>query len=69
MKLRRILARNVIRRRNAVGLSQEALADRAGVDRTWLSKLETAKAAVSIDVIEKVARGLDVEPALLLSGE
>lgn len=67
MELRRILARNVLRRRKALGLTQEALAHESNVDRTWLSKLETAKAAVSVDVIEKVARALGIDPSDLLN--
>lgn len=66
MELRRTLARNVLRQRKALGLSQEELAHQAGMDRTWLSKLETTKAAVSIDVIEKVARALATDPSELL---
>ncbi len=66
MELRRILARNVLRRRKALDLSQEELADLAGMDRTWLSQLETTKAAVSIDIIEKIARAFEVDPAELL---
>jgi transcriptional regulator with XRE-family HTH domain len=66
MELRRTLARNVVTQRGALRLSQEALAQDAGIDRTWLSKLETAKAGVSIDTIEKVAKALNVEPSDLL---
>jgi transcriptional regulator with XRE-family HTH domain len=66
MELRRILARNVVKRRNALGLSQEELAHRSGIDRTWLSKLETTKAAVSVDIVEKVAKGLGADPSDLL---
>lgn len=66
MELRRTLARNVVRQRKALGLSQEALAQDAGIDRTWLSKLETAKAAVSVDIIEKLASALGADPADLL---
>lgn len=67
MELRRTLARNVLRRRRALGLTQEALAHESDIDRTWLSKLETTKAAVSIDVIEKLARALAVDPSDLLT--
>ncbi|WP_367271343.1 helix-turn-helix domain-containing protein [Phenylobacterium sp.] len=66
MKLRRTLARNVIKRRNALGYTQEELADLAGIDRSWLSRLETTKSAVSVDIIEKVARGLGAAPNELL---
>lgn len=66
MELRRTLARNVLRMRKAHGLSQEELAHQAGMDRTWLSKLETTKAAVSIDIVEKVAKALSVDACELL---
>lgn len=69
MELRRTLARNVLRTRKSRGLSQEALAHAAGIDRTWLSKLETTKAAVSVDVIDKIARALEVEPSQLLRSD
>lgn len=66
MELRRVLARNVVRRRNALSYSQEEVAHLAGIDRTWVSTLENAKAAVSIDVIEGVARALGVDLSELL---
>ncbi|WP_205854130.1 helix-turn-helix domain-containing protein [Phenylobacterium kunshanense] len=59
----------MLRRRKALDLSQEELADLAGMDRTWLSQLETTKAAVSIDIIEKIARAFEVDPAELLRAE
>lgn len=67
MELRRLLARNVRIRRRALGLSQEALAHEAGIDRTWVSRLETSKVAVSVDVLEKLARALRVEASALLA--
>lgn len=66
MELRKILSRNVFKRRKALGLNQEELAHRSGIDRTWVSKLETCKAGVTVDVIEKIAGGLEVDPAELL---
>jgi transcriptional regulator with XRE-family HTH domain len=66
MELRRILARNVLKRRKALGFSQEELAHRAEIDRTWASVIENAKSAVTVDVVEKVARALEVDPADLL---
>ncbi|MBJ7410386.1 MAG: helix-turn-helix transcriptional regulator [Phenylobacterium sp.] len=56
----------MIKRRNALGYTQEELADLAGIDRSWLSRLETTKSAVSVDIIEKVARGLGAAPNELL---
>ncbi|MGH6911507.1 MAG: helix-turn-helix domain-containing protein [Phenylobacterium sp.] len=67
MELRKILGRNVRKRRKALGFSQEELAHRADIDRTWVSAIERSSSAVTVDVIEKVARGLEIEPADLLA--
>lgn len=61
-----MLARNLRRARQAKGLSQEELAHRAGVDRTYVSALERRVYAASIEVVDRLARELDVEAADLL---
>jgi transcriptional regulator with XRE-family HTH domain len=66
MTLREVFARNLRKARNAASLSQEALADAAGIDRTYVSALERGVYAASIDMIEKLAGVLGVEPANLL---
>ncbi len=43
------------------GLSQEGLALKADIDRTYMSGIEKGKRNVSILVIEKLAIALDVE--------
>lgn len=67
MALRQIFADNLRRARVAAGLSQEELADAAGVDRTYVSALERSKFAASLDVMERLATALSVTPASLLS--
>lgn len=47
-------------------MSQEGLADSAGIDRTYVSALERGRYAASVDVIERLALALNVEPASLL---
>lgn len=49
--------------RNGRGYSQEELADRAGIDRTYLTSVERGKRNISIVNIEKIAIALDVEIA------
>jgi transcriptional regulator with XRE-family HTH domain len=66
MEIREVLARNLRRARQAKGLSQEELAHRAGVDRTYVSALERRVYAASIEVVDRLARELDVEAADLL---
>ena len=66
MTLRQIFGSNVRRIRTDRGLSQEALADMAGIDRTYVSALERQLYSVSIDTIEKLADVLEVQPTALL---
>lgn len=66
MSLREIFAANLRHRRQEVGLSQEELAHRAQIDRTYVSSLERCQYAATLDVIEKLAVELGVDPAELL---
>jgi transcriptional regulator with XRE-family HTH domain len=54
-------------RRRAV-MSQEQLAERSGVARDTISKLETGRRKAYPVTVRKLAAGLDVEPRLLLGG-
>jgi transcriptional regulator with XRE-family HTH domain len=66
MEIREVLALNLRKFRHAKGLSQEELADRAEIDRTYISAVERSVYAASIDVVDRLARGLGVEAADLL---
>ena len=66
MDLREVFAANLRRLRHAKGLSQEALAYEADVNRTYVSKLETGLAYPGLEVIGKLASVLGAEPAELL---
>lgn len=61
-----VFAVNVRRQRLALGLSQEELAERAGVHRTYVGMLERSEKNVTIYNIERIAMALNVEPASLL---
>ena len=61
-----MLALNLRRLRQAKGLSQEELAHRAEIDRTYVSALERSVYAAGIDVVDRLARVLGVEAADLL---
>lgn len=54
-------------RRRAV-MSQEQLAERSGVARDTISKLETGRRRAYPVTVRKLAAGLEVEPRLLLGG-
>ena len=62
-----VFADNVRRQRLELGLSQEQLAERAGVHRTYVGMLERREKNVTIYNIERIALALGVEPASLLT--
>jgi transcriptional regulator with XRE-family HTH domain len=66
MDLRQVFAANLRRLRHEKRLSQEGLAHDAGVNRTYLSKLEKGASYVGLEIIGKLADVLGVEPAELL---
>ncbi len=66
MEIREILAVNLRKNRQAQGLSQEELAHRAEIDRTYISALERCVYAAGIDVVDRLARVLGMEAADLL---
>ncbi len=66
MKLREVLATNLKHFRLAAGLSQEELAHRAHLDRTYVSSLERGRYSASIDKIESLSLALGIEASELL---
>jgi transcriptional regulator with XRE-family HTH domain len=63
MSLREIVARNLRRLRQAKSLSQEELADRAGVNRNYVGMLEREEHSATVDMLEKLAEVLEADPA------
>jgi transcriptional regulator with XRE-family HTH domain len=61
-----ILAHNVRKYRDAKKLSQEALANLAGVERSQVSRIERGILNTSVSVIFTLARALEIEPGKLL---
>jgi transcriptional regulator with XRE-family HTH domain len=66
MDIREVLALNLRKYRQARDLSQEELAHLAEIDRTYVSALERCAYAASVDVVDRLAKSLDVEAADLL---
>jgi transcriptional regulator with XRE-family HTH domain len=67
MKLRRTVARNLRRLRQKRGLSQEELADRAGLNRNYVGMIEREENAPTVDALEQIAKALNINAAELFS--
>jgi len=65
MDVRKRVGNNVRRLREKQGVSQEELAARAGLHRTYISGVERGVRNPTIVVLEKVADALGVELAAL----
>lgn len=63
---RSTLARNIRRLRAERDISQEELADLAGLHRTYVGSVERSERNISIDNIGKLATALGVTPSKLL---
>ena len=61
-----VFAGNVRRLRKERGLSQEELAEAAGVHRTYVGMIERGEKNVTIYNIERIALALKVRPGSLL---
>ncbi len=62
------LGREIRRHRKALGLSQEALAERAGLHRNYVGFLERGERNPSATTIFGLARTLGVKAAELVAG-
>ena len=70
MNLREVFAANLRAQRRRAGFSQEELAHRANLDRTYVSSLERASYSATLDVIERISAAFGVDAfTLLVSGD
>ncbi|KJC56380.1 XRE family transcriptional regulator [Bradyrhizobium sp. LTSPM299] len=65
MKLRRLVAKNLRRLRIKGGLSQEELADRAGLNRNYIGMIEREENSPTVDALEQISGALGIDPVLL----
>jgi transcriptional regulator with XRE-family HTH domain len=66
MDLKRAMAVNVRRERHARNLSQEELADRAGLSARYLGSIERAQVSASVTVLGRLAQALRVDACELI---
>lgn len=67
MDIRRLFGENVRHYRLAAGLSQEAVAERMGVDRAYVSLIERGEQNATLLSVHEAAQALRVKPAALFA--
>lgn len=60
------LGKEIRRHRDAKGLSQEKLAELAGLNRNYIGFLERAERSPRVTIIFRIARALDLHPCELI---
>jgi transcriptional regulator with XRE-family HTH domain len=65
--LQRAFGRNLRTHREHLGISQEALAELAGIHRTYMGGVERGERNLTLRSIERIADQLDLSPLELLS--
>lgn len=63
--IKKILGKTCKRLREGAGITQEALGEAAGVSGKYISRIEKGKANPTLTTIQKLARGLQVDVAVL----
>lgn len=66
MDILKIIGKNIAYLRRKLGLSQEEMAYRAHIDRSYLSQIEHGKRNITLIMLIEIAQVLDVEPTTLM---
>ena len=69
MDIVKVFGANVKKYRSKIGLSQEALAEKSGLHRTYISAGERCRRSISLDNIQRIADALEVETHRLVMEE
>lgn len=66
MDLKEVMAVNLRRIRHDKKMTQEELADRAGLSARYIGAIERANKSASVTVLGRIAEALDVDVAILI---
>jgi transcriptional regulator with XRE-family HTH domain len=66
MDLKEVMAVNLRRLRHAKGMTQEELAEKAGLSARYVGGIERADVSASVSVLGRIAEALEVEPPELI---
>lgn len=61
MDIVKVFGTNLEKYRIALGLSQEAFADKCGMHRTYISAIECYRRSISLENIQRIADALEIE--------
>ena len=61
MDIVKVFGNNLKKYRTALGLSQEAFADKCGMHRTYISAIECCRRSISLENIQRIADALEIE--------
>lgn len=59
---RKIIGEAVLRFRKKIGLSQEALAEKADIHPNYVGRIERGECSASVEILLKIAKALDIRP-------
>ncbi len=69
MDIVRVFGNNLKRYRTALGLSQEAFAEKCGLHRTYISAIECFRRSIALENVQRIADALEIEPYKLFLEE
>ena len=61
MDIVRVFGSNLKKYRTAMGLSQEAFAEKCGLHRTYISAIECYRRSIALENVQRIAEALGVE--------
>ena len=69
MDIVKVFGTNLKKYRTALGISQEAFADKCGMHRTYISAIECYRRSISLENIQRIAEALEIETYKLFMEE
>lgn len=61
MDIVKVFGRNVKKYRQACDMSQEELADKSNLHRTYISAIECFRRSIALENVQRIADALDIE--------
>lgn len=65
MDIVKVFGSNLKKYRTAMGLSQEAFADKCGMHRTYISAIECYRRSIALENVQRIADALEIETYML----